>query len=234
MDLDSILRLISELRRHHGELEGVEEIEGETLVAVEVPEVAYDLKPCYHRPHHLQEGSFIRVGNSTRRMSDYEIYSFISSRTQPTFDEEPVLRATMQDLDKAKLEKYIARRKEGRPNAPYWNLPFEQILKQQQIVVEVDGIQQIVDCRPCVVHGPSTRARQSFAAHLWPGRAVPQVSSSLAKYRLSLRFPVALSQPAGKSNRKKGFVVDSSPERIVISIDSHSNSIVPGGLGVRS
>jgi len=118
----------------------VEEIEGGTVVVVEIPEVAYDQKPCYHRPHHLQEGSFIRVGNSTRRMSDYEIYSFMSSRTQPTFDEEPVLRATLQDLDRTKLEKYIERRKEDRPNAAYWNLPFEQILKQFQIVVEVDGI----------------------------------------------------------------------------------------------
>ena len=118
----------------------VEEIESGTVVAVEVQEVAYDQKPCYHRPHGLHEGSFIRVGNSTRRMSDYEIYSFISSRTQPTFDEKPVLRATLQDLDRAKLEKYLARRKEGRPNAAYWDLPFEQILKQLQIVVEVDGV----------------------------------------------------------------------------------------------
>ena len=211
MDRSEILRHISELRRHHGELEGVEakaahngtpadlykplsafanrpgggvllfgldedagfkvvgvgnprklqedlsglasqmepplrpsfsveEIDGGTVVAVEVPEVAYDQKPCYHRSHHLQEGSFIRVGNSTRRMSDYEIYSFVSSRTQPTFDEEPVLRATLQDLDRAKLEKYLVRRKEARPNAAYWDLPFEQILKQQQIVVDVDGI----------------------------------------------------------------------------------------------
>ena len=118
----------------------VEEIEGRAVVAVEIPEVAYDQKPCYHRPHGLHDGSFIRVGNSTRRMSDYEIYSFMSSRTQPTFDEEPVLRATLQDLDRAKLEKYLARRKDARPNAAYWDLPFEQILKQLQIVVEVDGV----------------------------------------------------------------------------------------------
>jgi ATP-dependent DNA helicase RecG len=119
----------------------VEVIEGGTIVAVEVPEISYDQKPCYHRPHRLQEGSFIRVGNSTRRMSDYEIFSFISSRSQPMFDEEPILRATLQNLDRAKLEEYLVRRKEARPNAPYWNLPFEQILKQLQIVVEVDGIQ---------------------------------------------------------------------------------------------
>ena len=118
----------------------VEEIEGETLVAVEVPEVAFDQKPCYHRPHHLQEGSFIRVGNSTRRMSDYEIYSFISSRTQPKFDAEPILEATLEDLDRGKLEEYLAQQRKARTNAPYWSLPFEQILSQLRIVIETDGI----------------------------------------------------------------------------------------------
>lgn len=29
----------------------VEEIEGGIVVVVEVPEVSYDQKPCYHRPH---------------------------------------------------------------------------------------------------------------------------------------------------------------------------------------
>jgi len=118
----------------------VEEIEGGTVVAVEIPEVAYDQKPCYHRPHHLQEGSFIRVGNSTRRMSDYEIYSFMSSRTQPRFDSEAVPEAIMEDLDRGKLEDYLAQQRKARPNAPYWSLPFEQILKQLRVVAEVDGI----------------------------------------------------------------------------------------------
>jgi ATP-dependent DNA helicase RecG len=118
----------------------VEVIEGGTVVAVEVPEVAYDQKPCYHRPHHLQEGSFIRVGNSTRRMSDYEIYSFMSSRTQPRFDSEAIPEATMEDLDRGTLEDYLAQQRKARPNASYWSLPFEQILKQLRIVAEVDGV----------------------------------------------------------------------------------------------
>jgi len=118
----------------------VEEIESGTVVAVEVPEVAYDQKPCYHRPHHLQEGSFIRVGNSTRRMIDYEIYSFMSSRTQPRFDSEAIPEATMEDLDRGKLEDYLAQQRKARPSAPYWSLPFEQILKQLRIVAEVDGV----------------------------------------------------------------------------------------------
>jgi len=118
----------------------VEEIEGRIVVAVEVIEVAYDQKPCYHRPHGLHEGSFIRVGNSTRRMSDYEIYSFISSRTQPRFDSEAVPEATLEDLDRGKLEEYLALQRKARPNASYWSLPFEQILSQLRIVIEKDGI----------------------------------------------------------------------------------------------
>jgi ATP-dependent DNA helicase RecG len=118
----------------------VEEIEGGTVVAIVVPEVSYDQKPCYHRPHRLHEGSFIRVGNSTRRMSDYEIYSFISSRTQPKFDAEPILEATLEDLDRGKLDEYLAQQRKARPSASYWSLPFEQILSQHRIVIEVDGV----------------------------------------------------------------------------------------------
>ncbi len=118
----------------------VEEIEGGIVVAVEVPEIPYNQKPCYHRPHRLQEGSFIRVGNSTRRMSDYEIYSFISTRTQPKFDTEPILEATLEDLDRAKLEEYLAQQRKARPGAPYWSLPFEQVLRQLRIVAEVDAV----------------------------------------------------------------------------------------------
>jgi len=118
----------------------VEELDGGIVVAVEVPEISYDQKPCYHRPHGLHEGSFIRVGNSTRRMSDYEIYSFISSRTQPKFDAEPIIEATLEDMDRGKLDEYLAQQRKARPNAPYWSLSFEQILSQLRIMIETDGI----------------------------------------------------------------------------------------------
>jgi len=73
-------------------------------------------------------------------MSDYEIYSFISSCTQPKFDAEPILEATLEDLDRGKLVEYLAQQRKARPNAPYWSLPFEQILSQLRIVIETDGI----------------------------------------------------------------------------------------------
>lgn len=82
------------------------------------------------------------MGNSTRRMSDYEIYSFVSSRTQPKFDAKSIIEATLEDLDKGKLEEYLVQQRKARPNAPYWSLPFEQILKQLRIVTEDDGVLQ--------------------------------------------------------------------------------------------
>jgi ATP-dependent DNA helicase RecG len=72
-------------------------------------------------------------------MSDYEIYSFISSRTQPKFDAEPILEATPEDLDRGKLDEYLAQQRKARPSASYWSLPFEQILSQLRIVIETDS-----------------------------------------------------------------------------------------------
>jgi ATP-dependent DNA helicase RecG len=60
----------------------VEHLEGGTVVVVEVPEVPNDLKPCYHRPHRLQDGAFVRAGNANRHMSDYEVFCYICSRTR--------------------------------------------------------------------------------------------------------------------------------------------------------
>ncbi len=118
----------------------VEEIDGQTIVAVEVPETPAEQKPCYYKPAGLQKGSYLRVGNTNRQMTDYEIFGYVSARTQPTFDAEPVRDATLNDLDRAKLEDYVAQLKRQRPQAAYLNLPVEQILQQRNIVREVEGV----------------------------------------------------------------------------------------------
>ena len=47
----------------------VEEIEGGTVVAVEVPEVAYGQKPCYHRPHGIYERSYFTTWRNCLKIS---------------------------------------------------------------------------------------------------------------------------------------------------------------------
>jgi ATP-dependent DNA helicase RecG len=104
-----------------------------------VPEVPAEQKPCYYKPAGLQRGAYIRVGNTNRQMTDYEIFGYVSARTQPTFDEELVREATLEDLDRDKLDEYISRLRRARPRAAYLDQPFEQVLKQLPIVRKGNG-----------------------------------------------------------------------------------------------
>lgn len=99
----------------------VEEVEGKTVVAVEVVELPAEQKPCFYKPAGLQKGSYIRVGNTNRQMTDYEIFGYVSARSQPTFDEEAIHDATIEDLDRTKLEDYLAQLRRTRPQAGYLN-----------------------------------------------------------------------------------------------------------------
>jgi ATP-dependent DNA helicase RecG len=116
------------------------DIEGKTVVAVEILELPVDNKPSFYKPAGLQKGSYIRVANTNRQMTDYEIFGYVSGRTQPTFDEDPVRDAVFDDLERPKLEEYIARLKKTRPQAAFLNQSFDQVLTQLRIVKNIDGI----------------------------------------------------------------------------------------------
>jgi ATP-dependent DNA helicase RecG len=115
------------------------EVDGKAVVAVDVGEVAAERKPCYYKPAGLNSGSYIRVGNTNRQMTDYEIFGYVSARSQPTFDEEAVRDATPDDLDRARLEDFITQLRRSRPQAAYLDQPVEKLLLQRRIVREVEG-----------------------------------------------------------------------------------------------
>lgn len=116
------------------------EIQGKSVLAIEIFEVAPEQKPCFYKAAGLQSGSYIRVGNTNRQMSGYEVFSYLSARAQPTFDEESVREATLADLDRERLEEYVRQLRRARLDAPYFNRPFEDVLKQLRIVRDADGV----------------------------------------------------------------------------------------------
>lgn len=117
----------------------VMESEDKTIVAVEILGLPVELKPCFYKPAGLQKGSYIRVGNTNRLMTDYEIFGYVSARTQPTFDEEPVKNASLDDLNTEKLREYIVKLKKARPQAYYLDKSFEQVLLQLHIAKDING-----------------------------------------------------------------------------------------------
>jgi ATP-dependent DNA helicase RecG len=52
----------------------VDEIDGETVVAVEIDELPASHKPCFYKPAGLPKGAYLRVGNTNRQMTDYEVF----------------------------------------------------------------------------------------------------------------------------------------------------------------
>ncbi|NLY01869.1 MAG: hypothetical protein GXY83_37765 [Rhodopirellula sp.] len=117
----------------------VEDIEGKTVLAVEIADIPTVQRPCYYKTAGLQKGAYIRVGNTNRQMTDYEIFGYFSARTQPTFDEDPIAEATIEDLGEAAIDAYLNQLKQTRPKAGFLRGPREEAISHLGIVRNVAG-----------------------------------------------------------------------------------------------
>lgn len=89
---------------------------GTNIVSVEVPEIDYTLKPCYHKAKGQKKGSYIRIGNANEPMSEYEIYSYDAFKRQICDGIRKIERATNKKIDSTKLDFYLSQLKNNRPN----------------------------------------------------------------------------------------------------------------------
>jgi ATP-dependent DNA helicase RecG len=116
----------------------VDEINGETVMVAEIDEVPVVQKPCFYRPAGLSRGAYLRVGNTNRQITEYEVFGYLSSRGQPTFDEEVIPNATLEALDSALLDEYLARLRQARPSAGFLEGSREEVLARLHVIVQ-DG-----------------------------------------------------------------------------------------------
>jgi ATP-dependent DNA helicase RecG len=79
------------------------------VVIIEVPETLIVDKPCYIAARGIQTGSFIRSGPSNRQMTTYEILAFHDYRARRTYDDQPVERASLADLDENDIRQFVLR-----------------------------------------------------------------------------------------------------------------------------
>jgi ATP-dependent DNA helicase RecG len=118
----------------------VDEIEGHTVLALEVSEIPNERKPCFYKPKGLRGngGAYIRCGGTDRSMTDYEIFGYVSGRTQSRFDEDVMTEATLEDLDLARLKAYVDQLRASRPQAGYLDSPLEEVLKRLAVCKQID------------------------------------------------------------------------------------------------
>ena len=116
----------------------IHDFEGRQLVVAEVPEIPLEQKPCHYRGSGLYTGSFVRVGDGNRQLSQYEVHSFLESRGQPAHDAEIVPGASRDDLDPGLLQQFLARVRQRRTRLAGMN--DKDLLKSLKILAGDDKI----------------------------------------------------------------------------------------------
>lgn len=111
------------------------EIDGKYVVSAEIPPIDISERPCFNKAKGRIKGSYIRVGDADIPMTEYEIYSYEAYRKKYQDDIRIVERADLSSLNTPKLENYLFRLKENKPNLA--QLSDQQIMELMS--VERDG-----------------------------------------------------------------------------------------------
>lgn len=90
--------------------------DGLVFVSAEVPPLDVAERPCFQTARGRLLGSYTRVGDADKRMSEYEVYSYEAFRKKYRDDIRPVEQVSIAALDSAGLENYLLARKKQRPN----------------------------------------------------------------------------------------------------------------------
>ena len=144
-------------------------LDGRPIVVAEIPALPRALQPCFYRGEGPYRGSYVRVADGDRRLSEYEVGLLLAGRGQPREDERPVQQADPEDLSADLVEAYVARLRQRRPRA-FGDMAQQDVLHQTKVLVRTaDG--RVV---------PSLAGLLSLGT--FPQTHLPQVDLSLVVY----------------------------------------------------
>ena len=96
-----------------------------SFVSAEIPPVDITERPCFKTGKGRLQGSYTRVGDADKPMTEYEVYSYEAFRKKYRDDIRAVDTVTLSSLDAVSLSEYIAQRKKNRPNLA--SIPDKQL-----------------------------------------------------------------------------------------------------------
>jgi ATP-dependent DNA helicase RecG len=105
-----------------------EQIDGQTLLVVFIPEAPPHDKPVYIQKKGLEKGAFRRIGSTDQHCTDEDIALFYQLRTHRTFDETAVAGTSLDDFDGAAIAEYRRIRQLISPDAGELRFSDEQLL----------------------------------------------------------------------------------------------------------
>ncbi|MDA2809353.1 putative DNA binding domain-containing protein [Nocardiopsis sp. RSe5-2] len=107
------------------------------LIVAEIPETLPADKPCHLKSMGAYQGSFIRVGDGDRRMTQYEILALMASKGQPKEDLEPVPGTSVDDLDAQLVGAFLEQLRARRPYR-YADMEDHEALRRMRVLIKDD------------------------------------------------------------------------------------------------
>jgi ATP-dependent DNA helicase RecG len=95
----------------------IAEVDGSSVVVIDVEELPADRRPCYVTTQGIENGSYQRVADGDRVMGRYGVFLLRADAAQPGTDTELVDGAGVDDLDGELVAQFIARLRRIRPRA---------------------------------------------------------------------------------------------------------------------
>lgn len=108
--------------------------DGKTVVSAEIPEIDDFQKPCFYKGGGRLRGSFVRVGESDRQMTEYEVYTYEAFKKKIEDELRVVERASEKELRTDALKKYMLELREKKPAIA--SLSMERCLSLQGFVTD--------------------------------------------------------------------------------------------------
>lgn len=109
-------------------------LDGRTAVVLQVPELSYEDKPCYHREHGQAKGAFVRSGDSNRALGQSELDAYVRNRRRSIDDEAFVPGTTVEDLDESLLHSFLDNLRATKPSVS--GREDEEILADRGVIDE--------------------------------------------------------------------------------------------------
>jgi ATP-dependent DNA helicase RecG len=194
--------------------------EGHDLVVVHVPEVDPQLKPVRVK---RTNRAYLRQYDGDYPMSEFEEYAFEAQRGQPTFDEEPVAKATVADLDRLAVADYLARRREG--SRALAGMDDAEALWRTGVVDE-DGRPSLAGLLALGVYPQQYFPNSAIQASLVPGPQVDPAVRVLDSALFAGSIPVMLEDVLAWVQRVTAQAIGEGPNGTVVDLPQYPPVVV--------
>lgn len=224
--------------------------EEKVFVSAEIPPVDVTERPCFKTAKGRLQGSYIRVGDADKPMTEYEVYSYEAFRKKYRDDIREAVGASIETLDPTKLEDYLLRKKKNRPHLE--TVPTEQfyeltgILKSGKVTLSAvmlfgyypqayfPQLSVIATCVPSTEMGILNETRQRFTdSRRIEGTLPEMLEGSLAFVRTNMRTATAIDPKTGMRRDTPQYPMDAVREAVLNALVHRDYSIHTEGMPIQ-